>query len=728
VTDSSGGRADDPLAALAAAFGVATSYRSAGGTSVTVPATTVRRVLAALGVDASEPGAALADVQSRRWSRLAARTVVVRSGPGASVPVRVPADVAVHAQIAFEEGGLAEVTRTGAPVAEHGTGRGRRLALPLQLPADLPHGYHRMVVSAGAESAEVLLAVTPRRLGQPAGPTRAWGWMAQLYALRSAGSWGMGDYADLATLVADAGGRGAALLLVNPLHACAPTHPMENSPYYPASRRFSSPLYLRPERLAEYAVADERTRARVDELSRTVRRPHLLDRDGVWTTKRAALEALFDFRVERAGAEHSAGLRDFATWCALAEAHGPDWREWPQPLHDPRGLAVERARAELAGRVAFHEWLQHCCADQLADAQLAAVDAGMEIGIVHDIAVGVDPGGADAWAMQADLATDVTVGAPPDDFNQLGQDWQVPPWRPDRLPETGYAPVRDMVRAVLARGGGLRLDHVMGLWRLWWVPAGLSPVQGTYVAYDGDAMLGIVALEAERAGGLLVGEDLGTVEPAVQEALAERGVLGSAVLWFERDEPDGAAPQNAAADEQAPVFRPPAAWRADVVATVTTHDLPTARGYLAGEHVRVRGELGVLGRPLAEETAAWRRELDALRALLQDAGLIEPGLPFDEGHLADVARVLHALLCRSPARIVLAGLADAVGDLRQPNMPGTIDEYPNWRLPVADETGRPLTLEQILAHPGLDALTRLLTAELAATSPGPGSRAGRSLP
>ena len=410
MIDSSGLPAADPLAALAAAFGVATTYRSAGGTHVAVPATTVRRVLAALGVDASDPAAALADAQSRRWSRLAAPTEVVRSGPGASVLVRAPADVAVHARIAFEEGGQTEVTFTGAPVAEHGTGPGRRRALPLQLPADLPDGYHRMVVSAGAESAEVLLAVTPRRLGPLVGPSRAWGWMAQLYALRSAGSWGMGDYADLATVVADAGSRGAALMLVNPLHACAPTHPVENSPYYPGSRRFSSPLYLRPERLAEYAVADERTRARVDDLRRTVPRAELLDRDGVWAAKRAAFEALFDFRVERAGAEQSAGLRDFATWCALAERHGQDWREWPQPLHDPRGPAVARARAELAGRVAFHEWLQHCCADQLADAQLAAVDAGMEIGIVHDIAVGVDPGGADAWALQDDLATGVSVG------------------------------------------------------------------------------------------------------------------------------------------------------------------------------------------------------------------------------------------------------------------------------------------------------------------------------
>ncbi|MGZ6868941.1 MAG: 4-alpha-glucanotransferase [Frankiaceae bacterium] len=718
MTDSAGGRADAQLAALAAAHGVATGYRSVTGHHLAVQAATVRRVLGVLGVDASDPAAALADAQSRLWRRLAAPTAVVRSGLGASVLVRAPADVAVHARIAFEEGGQVEATRSGAPVAEHGAGAGRRWAVPLHLPADLPRGYHRMIVSAGSESEEVLLAVTPDRLALPGGLTRAWGWMAQLYALRSAGSWGLGDYADLATLVADAGRRGAALVLVNPLHACAPTHPVENSPYYPASRRFSSPLYLRPQRLAEYAVADQRTRARVDASGRAIPRGELLDRDAAWAAKLAALEALFPFRVERAGAEHSAGLQDFATWCALAERHGPDWRGWPQSLRDPRGPAVTRAREELAGRVAFHEWLQHCCADQLADAQLAAVDAGMEIGIVHDIAVGVHPGGADAWALQDDLASDVTVGAPPDEFNQLGQDWRVPPWRPDRLPETGYAPVRDMVRAVLSHGGGLRLDHVMGLWRLWWVPAGLSPAQGTYVGYDGDAMLGIVALEAERAGALLVGEDLGTVEPAVKDALAERGVLGSAVLWFERDD----------VDERTPVFRPPAAWRAGAVASVTTHDLPTARGYLAGEHVRVRGELGVLGRPLAEEAAAAQRELDALRALLEDAGLIEAGVPFDDSHRAAVALALHALLCHSPAQIVLAGLPDAVGDLRQPNLPGTVDEYPNWRLPVADDTGRSLTLEEILAHPGLDELTRLLQAGVGAKYRAPGPGATRSLP
>ena len=204
----------------------------------------------------------------------------------------------------------------------------------------------------------------------------------------------------------------------------------------------------------------------------------------------------------------------------------------------------------------------------------------------------------------------------------------------------------------------------------------------------------------------------------MQEALAERGVLGSAVLWFERDD----------VDEQTPLFRLPAAWRADVVASVTTHDLPTARGYLAGEHVRVRGELGVLGRPLAEETAAWRRELDALRALLEDAGLIEPGVPFDEAIWPTWPWRCTRCCAAARPRSSWPGCRTRWATCGQPNMPGTVDEYPNWRLPVADETGRSLTLEQILAHPGLDALTRLLLSELGATSPGPGSRAARSLP
>ena len=332
----------------------------------------------------------------------------------------------------------------------------------------------------------------------------------------------------------------------------------------------------------------------------------------------------------------------------------------------------------------------------LVDEQLAGLGDGLSIGLVHDLAVGVDAGGADAWALQDALALGTTVGAPPDSFNQRGQDWGLPPWRPDRLAESGYAPFRDVVRGVLRHAGGLRIDHVMGLFRLWWVPAGASADQGTYVSYDSAALLGILALEAHRAGALVVGEDLGTVEERVRTSLDATGVLGSAVLWFETD------------DDQ---FLPPDRWRSQVLATVTTHDLPTAAGFLAEEQVRVRDELGQLGMPVEQERERVRAERSALLDMLTRTGLLEQC----DG---DVALAMHAVLAASPARLVLAAYGDAVGDLRQPNLPGTVDQYPNWRLPVADGRGRPMSLESLLAAPGVRRLTALLSTGVGAARGG----------
>jgi 4-alpha-glucanotransferase len=317
----------------------------------------------------------------------------------------------------------------------------------------------------------------------------------------------------------------------------------------------------------------------------------------------------------------------------------------------------------------------------------------MPVGIVHDLAVGVDPGGADAWGLQDVLAIDVTVGAPPDSFNQQGQDWRLPPWRPDRLAEAGYGPYRDMLRAVLRSAGGVRIDHVMGLFRLWWVPPGASAADGTYVYYDDEALLGVLALEAHRAGALVVGEDLGTVEPRVAEALAERNILGSAVLWFERD---------AATDGPLP----PARWREQVMASVTTHDLPTAAGFLADEHVRVRAELGQLGHSVEEEQARVAKERSELLDLLRAEGLLTA-----DASREDTVLAMHAVLAEAPSRLVLAALGDAVGDLRQPNLPGTVDQYPNWRLPVADSSGRPVTLEELESSDRVRRLAALLAGE-----------------
>jgi 4-alpha-glucanotransferase len=620
-------------------------------------------------------------------------------------------ETATHSDVVPDSAGVtASAVAGGSGSTSRVVAGHRRVLRTLALPDDLPLGYHQLRVLAGPDEAEdstAVVAVVPARAPMPAGLSRAWGWMVQLYAVRSAGSWGLGDYADLAELARWSGAdQGAGLVLVNPLHAFAPVGPVQNSPYYPASRRFSSPLYLRPELLPEYAAAPEHVRATVDDLAKPFE-PHgdadtRIDRDAVWAAKRAALEVLFAYRLERPDAEDSQGLTDFATWCALSEDYGPDWHDWPDHLHDPHGDAVERERGRLADRVTFYAWLQRCCDEQLAAAQRTALESGMPVGIVHDLAVGVDPGGADGWALQADLAVGFTVGAPPDAFNQQGQDWRLPPWRPDRLAETGYAPFRDMVRAVLAKGGGLRVDHVLGLFRLWWVPEGASAAEGTYITYDAKAMLGILALEAARAGALVVGEDLGTVPDHVRSTLSEYGVLGSAVLWFEKDP-----------DDETPL--PPSRWRELAMASVTTHDLPTVAGWWRDEQVRVRGELGLLTRSQDEELASAAEEKKALLAAVAAEGLLRRDAEDPDGS-ADAASpdeqavslALHGMLARSPARVVLAALGDAVGDVRQPNLPGTTDEYPNWRLPVADGNGRPMPLEELERDDRVQRLAELL--------------------
>jgi 4-alpha-glucanotransferase len=608
---------------LASRHGVATSYADWQGQHVDVPDEAVVAVLAALDVDASSDAAIATSLRQVKDADPPA-VLVVRRG--------APVDLDAH-DVLCEDG----VRRELGP--------------------DLPLGYHR----AGAST----LIVVPERAPMPEG--RHWGWQVQLYAARSSRSWGIGDYADLRTLCAATAEAGGSTVLVNPVHAETPVLPLAVSPYSPSSRLFRSPLYLRVEDTAEYAAAPAELRAEVDAL-RPLVDPALIDRDAVWAAKQAALELLWPRHRVGALAEHvTPDLARFGEFCALAEVHGADWRAWPEEL------------APHPARVAFWCWLQ-----LLVDEQLDGIGEGLGIGVLHDLAVGVDGAGADAWLLGDALASGVTIGAPPDALAMLGQDWGLPPWRPDKLVATAYLPFRRMVQAVLRHAGGIRIDHVMGMSRLWWVPAGLGAAHGTYVAYDREAMLGILALEAERAGAVVVGEDLGTVEPEVRESLDRNGVLGSAVLWFESR--DGR-------------FLPPADWRRDALASVTTHDLPTAAGWLTGAGVELRALLGQLTRPVEGERAAAATERQLLLAMLREQGLLDED---------DLVLSLHRALVASPCRVVLASLADALGDLRQPNLPGTIAEYPNWRLPLADGAGRLVLLEEALASDGVRRLTALL--------------------
>jgi 4-alpha-glucanotransferase len=540
---------------------------------------------------------------------------------------------------------------------------------------------------------------------------RSWGFTVQLYALRSRRSWGHGDLADLAELAAwSARALGAGFVLVNPLHAAEPAPPVSPSPYLPMTRRYLSPLYLRVENVPGYESLPGRRQ--IEDLAAPLRAasasPALIDRDRAWRAKRAALELLHARPMDAARraafgrfrlAEGQA-LEDWATWCALAEIHGPDWRAWPPPLRDPRSAATAAERARLAGRVRFHAWLQWLAAGQLAAAQAAARAAGMAIGVIGDLAVGSHPGGADAWAHQELLVPGMSVGAPPDEFNQRGQDWSQPPWHPGRLAAAGHRPLAELAGAGFAHTGGLRADHVMGLFRLWWIPAGMPPGQGAYVRYQHEATVGALAGAAARAGGLAIGEDLGTVEPWIRGYLARRGILGTSMLWFERD--PGGRPL------------PPARWRRWCLATVGTHDVPPARAFLTGEQVTLRARLGLLTRDPDTERRAAAAALAAWRSALVSEGILAAGA---RPGPAALTAALYAYLARTPAALIGVSLADAVGERQPQNLPGTTTEYPNWRLPLCDAEGSPVLLEDLPGYPGV--------AEVARAASGQGLACGR---
>ena len=503
------------------------------------------------------------------------------------------------------------------------------------VPEDFPLGYHVLRTGDGAERA---LIVSPGRCWVPEG--QRWGWTVQLYAARSSASWGIGDLGDLKTLREWTERLGGGFLLVNPLHAVAPTLPQEASPYLPATRRFRNPTYLR---LDDAETTDEDRRE-----GRALNGQELIDRDEVWRLKRrvlreryaagAAADAAFLQWREGRGRQ----LEEFATWCAIADEHGPDFAAWPADLQQPASDEVAELAAAHADDVGFHAWLQW-----LLDVQLREATGDMTV--IQDLPIGVSGGGADAWAWQETLALGATVGAPPDMLNTTGQDWGSPPLVPWRLRAAGYAPFIESVRSTIAGAGGLRIDHVMGLFRLWWVPAGEQAKAGAYVRYPSDDLLDIVALESHRARAVVVGEDLGTVEAAVGEALAERGILSYKVLWFEDDEPGE--------------------WPTGALGAVTTHDLPTVAGLWTGSDAE--DQLAATGMP-EEDVRSGR---DELLERLRSGGLSED---------ASVEEAVHAAyerLAQAPSLLLSLALEDAVLEERRPNVPGTVDRE-NWRIPL----------------------------------------------
>jgi 4-alpha-glucanotransferase len=516
------------------------------------------------------------------------------------------------------------------------------------LPPDLPFGYHTLRPRGGGE--ETPLIASPGCCHLPP-DLRAWGWAVQLYALRSSRSWGVGDLADLRELGAWSRGLGARALLVSPLHAPLPGLPQEPSPYFPSSRRLRNPLHIRVEDVTG-AQRLGATLAPARAVGRALNGARRIDRDEVLRLKTGALEELFaafagDDDFERYRAREGRGLTDYATFCAISERLGSPWTAWPAGLRHPDSHEVREFRTATKRRVRFHEWLQW-----LVDQQLAR--AGSEIGLIQDLAIGTRADGADAWMWRDAFAPGIRVGAPPDPFNAAGQDWGLAPFDPWRLRAAAYEPFVQTLRAAFRHGTGLRVDHVMGLFRLFWIAEGASPAHGVYVRYPHQELLDIVALESHRAGAYVIGEDLGTVEPAVRAELAARAMLCYRLVWFEEQPPGEYPPQSMAA--------------------LTTHDLPTLAGVWEGSD----SDPAVLDR-LRRITGLWNGE--------------------STEHAADLA---HRALAGSPSRLVTATLEDALGVVERPNKPGTITEWPNWSLAL------PASLEELTSGEGPARIARSL--------------------
>jgi 4-alpha-glucanotransferase len=668
---------------------------------------TLARLIAAFGLpdDPQQAAEALAEAEQVAPFGLAPMRIVAEEDPAPVLTLRLPAGVdAAEWHCRTEDGG------------GHA---GRSDSGELRLPGGLPIGYHRLQIAAGGRTAEIDLVVAPASGHLPPAlqpGARSWGLTVQLYGLRSARNWGIGDFADLAELCCRTGALGGAVVGINPLHALFAAEPRHFSPYSPSSRAWLNYLYIDPEAVPGFADDPAaQAMARPDAMA-AARGGELVDYAAVAAVKRPVLEALFRrFRDREAGTgsvldrefaafkrQGGAALDGFAGFEALHEAitgsGGPfSWREWSPNLRDPGSPAVAAFVREHPERVEFFRFLQWQADRQLAAAAVAGREVGLVLGLYRDLAVGVNPNGAEAWADQELIVPGVAIGAPPDPLSRAGQDWGLAPLNPLALRRRGFAPLIAALRANMRHAGVLRIDHVMGLRRLYWIPSGGPPIAGAYIGYPFHEVLRLVALESRRHGCAVIGEDLGTVPDGFREAVQAANVLSYRVLVFERHGDGG--------------FKPPGEYAPLAAASAATHDLATLKGFWLGRDIAWRRRLGLYPDPAAEQTEAAERARD--RRLLLEA-LAREGLlaaerfteflpEGDEPVYGDaLGDAIHAYLARSRARLVLVQIEDLVGETEQANLPGTDDQHPNWRRRLS------VSLEALFAGPALARIATLL--------------------
>lgn len=710
------------LRMLADRAGIVADYHDIAGTKHVTTDETRRAILSAMRLrvtNREELIEELTEWDNRPWLRGCEPVHVIRLGREVGtwsfhIPCEVPDDAGLQVrwslQLESEEQPREGIEGPGLSIEETRTIHGRRFVrTALSIPPDLPIGYHTVTACAKAGSAKVdatcRFIVAPERCYIPDQlhhGARWWGIALQLYSLRSDRNWGVGDFGDLAPFVEWAGWKlGAAVIGLNPLHALKNTQPYHISPYSPSSRLFLNDLYIDVEQVAEYhttaevkaRLADPSFRARIE----AVRRGELVEYDTVATLKREVLDLCYRAflqehfegeepalqpRTERGWTFHrfaereGESLTSYALFQALEEVRQAEqgvsatWADWSEPYRTPTSEDVAEFRRRHMQRVRFFQYLQWLAADQLLTLAKKTREAGMPIGFYHDLALGSDRYGADGWRFQEVLALNADCGAPPDAFAPEGQNWGFPPLDPLRLRMSGYQYVIELLRKNLRYGGAIRLDHVMALFRLFWIPRGLPAAMGTYVHYRDDELLAILALESVRAKALVIGEDLGTVPDWVRERLEATGVLSYRVLYFERTH-SGA-------------WKPPSHYPAQALAVVTTHDLATLSGYWEGVDIETRSALGLFSSEQARTAMLSGRQWEkaGILAALKSEGLLPSGVSDDPAQVptmtTELMEAVHQYLARSPAWIVLANIEDIIGARAQANLPGTLDQHPNW--------------------------------------------------
>jgi 4-alpha-glucanotransferase len=702
---------DVQLSALAQAAGLSTHWTDAFGQARQVGEDSLRAALRALQLPAdtdAECRDSLAELQAPARPPV---LLTARSGQPAGLPAGT-----------FREGDAYQLQ------LEDGTLRQGRLAAGPHghpcLEAVTETGYHQLI----CRGLQTTLAVAPQRCfgvadalqGKPiAGGTLPWGLAVQLYSLRRPHDGGLGDFTALETLARAAAAQKASALAISPVHAMFSADPGRFSPYGPSSRLFFNVLHIDPARVLGPEALQQALREELELPGSRSNLAHLEAAERVdWPAAAAHRLALLRrlFGRFRNGAGDSQGfdgfrvrggqaLQDHACFEALDawfREHQPhavqgDWRHWPAPYRDPRSAEVQAFAQEHAQDMAFHQWLQWQTDAGRHAAQAAAHAAGMPIGLIADLAVGANPGGSQGWGAQAAMLTGLTVGAPPDLLSRQGQGWGLGAFSPRALRAQGFAPWLDMLRANMRHSGGIRIDHVLGLQRLWLVPDGAPASEGVYLHYPLEDMLRLLALESLRQHAIVIGEDLGTVPEGFPQTLATAGVLGIRVLWFQREKEKFLAPQ---------------AWPATAMATTSTHDLPTVAGWWKGQDITWRERLALLP-PDGLQHAEREADRHCLWQALQQAGCASPGELPDAPPIEEVL----AFTGSTPAALVMAPLEDVLGIAEQPNLPGTVAIHPNWQQRLPRDAD--LMLGEPLARQRLAALERARNSAAARHDPAP---------